>query len=602
MKVMVWAALAVAGMGVWAQGQATEVVPQKVLRYAFRVAETGFDPAQVTDLYSRTVTAGIFDSPLRYAHLARPFKLEPSGCELPEVSADFKTLTFTVRPGLYFAPDPAFKGIKRELVAADYVYAIKRHYDPKNKSGNLYILENAGILGMEALRAESLKGKPFDYDREVEGLKALDKYRWQVRMKVGDPRFMHNLADPFVGAVAREVVEHYGDKIMEHPVGTAAFMLKNDEWRRSSKIVLVKNPHFRDEVYQEEAPADRPDLQALAAKLKGRKLPLLDRVEFSIIEENQPRWLSFLNGESDMVEEVPPEFAGIAMPNNQLAPNLAKRGVQMNRYARADVSVSFFNMEHPMVGGTAPHQIALRRAISLGVNLDQEIRLVRKGQAIPAQGLLAPNTYGYSAQFKSEMSEFNRARAKGLLDLHGFVDQDGDGWRDKPDGSPLELEYATQPDGQNRALSELWQKNMDALRIRIKFKLAKWPEQLKASRANKLMMWGVGWIASVPDGDAFLTLGYGPNAGQSNHSRFNLPAYNALYEQQRALPDGPERLALMEKLNKMAVAYMPYKVHVHRIFTDMAQPWVQGLERNIFRRDFWQYVDIDVQAQRRAVP
>ncbi|MFO0122620.1 MAG: bicyclomycin resistance protein, partial [Inhella sp.] len=141
----------------------------KVFRYAFRVAETGFDPAQVTDLYSRTVTAGIFDAPLRYQYLARPYTLEPSGCELPEVSADFKTLTFTVRPGLFFAPDAAFNGQKRELVAADYVYSIHRHYDPKFKSGNLYILQNAGILGLDALRAEALKGKPFDYDREVEG-------------------------------------------------------------------------------------------------------------------------------------------------------------------------------------------------------------------------------------------------------------------------------------------------------------------------------------------------------------------------------------------------------------------------------------------------
>ena len=574
---------------------------EKVFRYAFRIAETGFDPAQVTDLYSRTVTAGIFDAPLRYQHLARPYALEPSGCELPEVSADYKTLTFTVRPGLFFSPDPVFGGKKRELVAADYVYSIKRHYDPALKSGNLYILQNAGILGLDAVRDASLKGKkPFDYDREVEGLRVLDKYRWQIKMKVGDPRFMHNLADPFVGAVAREVVEHYGDKIMEHPVGTAAWMLKRDEWRRSSKIVLVKNPHYRDEFYNETAPADRPDLQALAAKLKGRKMPMLDRVEMSIIEENQPRWLSFMNGEADMIEEVPADFASIAMPNGQLAPNLAKRGVQMNRYARADVAVSFFNMTNPMVGGTSPAQVALRRAIALGVNLDQEILLARKGQAIPAQGLIAPNTYGYSNTFKSSMSEFDRAKAKALLDLHGFVDKNGDGWRERPDGSPLELEYATQPDGQNRQLAELWQKNMDALGIRIKFKLAKWPENLKASRANKLMMWGVGWSASVPDGDAFLTLGYGPNAGQSNHSRFDLPAYNALYEKQRALPDGPERLAVMEQLNKMAVAYMPYKVHVHRIFTDLAQPWVTGLERNIFRRDFWQYLDVDVEAQKAA--
>jgi ABC-type transport system substrate-binding protein len=198
------------------------------------------------------------------------------------------------------------------------------------------------------------------------------------------------------------------------------------------------------------------------------------------------------------------------------------------------------------------------------------------------------------------MSEFNRGKAKALLDLHGYTDKDDDGWRDLPDGKPLVLEYATQPDTQNRQLSELWQKNMDALGIRIKFALKKWPENLKASRAGRLMMWGVGWSVNVPDADAFLTIAYGPNKGQSNHPRFDLPAFNRLYEQQREMPDGPERLALLERMNKLLVAYMPYKAHVHRTFTDMAQPWVIGLERNIFRRDFWQYLDIDTAARKAA--
>ena len=593
------ACAAVLGLtGVWAQTAAPE---QKVIRYAFRVAETGFDPGQVTDLYSRTITAGIFDAPLRYAHLARPYRLEPSGCEMPEVSADYRTFTFTVRPGLYFAPDAAFKGGKRELVAADYVYSIKRHYDPANKSGNLYILQNAGVLGLDELRDAALKTKkPFDYAREVEGLKVLDKYRWQVRLKNPNPRFIDNMADPFVGAVAREVVEFYGDKIMEHPVGTAAWMLKNDEWRRSSKIVLVKNPHFRDEFYNEEAPADRPDLQTLAAQLKGRKLPMLDRVEIAIIEESQPRWLSFLNNEADMVEQVPFEFAGVAMPNNQLAPNLAKRGMQMNRYVRADATVSYFNLSDPMVGGLEPAQVALRRAISLGSNLSQQIRLVRKGQARPAQGLIAPQTFGYSSAFKSEMSEYDPAKAKALLDLHGFVDRDGDGWRDRPDGGRLELVYHSQPDSENRQLTELWQKNMDALRIRIRFKLAKWPENLKAARAGKLMMWGVSWSASIPDAEDHLGLGYSANIGQANYAQFKLPEYDQLFERQRQLPNGPERLALLERMNKLLVAYMPYKVETHRVFTDMSQPWLIGHERNLFRRDFWQYLDVDTAALKAA--
>ena len=574
----------------------------KVLRYAFRVAETAFDPPQITDLYSRTVAASIYEAPLEFAWMARPYKLRPATlAAMPEVSADFKTITLRVKPGIYFADDAAFKGKKRELTAADYVYSIKRHYDPQWKSGNLYILENAKILGLSELRQQLMDAKkPFDYDRQVEGLRTLDRYTWQIRFAEPQPRFLYYLADAsFTGAVAREVVEQYGDKIGAHPVGTGPYRLT--QWVRSSKMVLERNAGYREVFYDEEPPADRPDLQAVAQAFKGRRLPIVDRVEVSIIEENQPRWLAFLNHEQDMLDELPPEFAPNAIPNNRLAPYLVKRGIGMERYERADVSVSYFGMEHPVVGGYTPDKVALRRALSLAVDLEREIQLVRRGQAIPAQSFVGPNTWGYEPTFKSEMSEFNRAKARALLDMHGYVDKDGDGWRDLPDGKRLLLEYATQPDQQSRQLIEQWQKNMDAIGVRIEFKTAKWPENLKASRAGKLMMWGVGWSANTPDADSFLALGYGPNKGQANHARFDLPLFNQLHERQRVLPDTPERAEIIEQQKKLSIAYMPYKVHVHRIFTDLTHPWVTGYHRNVFVRDFWRYVDVDMDEKRRRI-
>jgi ABC-type transport system substrate-binding protein len=568
--------------------------PPKVLRYAFPIAETNFDPAQITDLYSRTVAAGIFDAPLEFEFLASPAKMRPNTtAAMPEVSADYRTFTFRIQPGIHFDDDPVFKGAKRELTAADYVYSLKRHYDPRWKSGNLYILENAKILGLSELRKRLIaEKKPFDYDTEVEGLKALDRYTFQVRLAEPNPRFLYNFTDgSFTGALAREVVEAYGDAIGEHPVGTGAYRLA--QWKRSSRMVLEKNPNYRDVFYAETAPTGDARLQAVAARFKDRRLPMIDRIQISVIEEQQPRWLSFLNAEHDMMEQVPNEFANVAFPNNRLAPNLEKRGIAMLRYPRADVSLSYFAMEHPVVGGYAPHQVALRRAIALAVDIEREIRLVRRNQAIPGQSPIGPQTFGYDPAFKSEMSEFDLPRAKALLDMHGYVDKDGDGWRDLPDGQPLLLEYATQPDQQSRQLIEQWKRNMDALKVRIEFKAAKWPENLKSSRAGKLMMWGVGWSATQPDGDTFLALGYGPNKGQANHARFDLPAFNVLYESQRALPDSPERLSAMAEAKKTMVAYMPYKIHAHRISVDLTQPWVEGYHRNIFVRDFWKYIDID---------
>ena len=566
----------------------------KVLHYAFPVAETSFDPAQITDLYSRTIVAGIFDAPLEYEFLARPARLRPNtAAAMPEVSPDFKTFTFRIRPGIFFADDPAFKGARRELTAEDYVYSIKRHYDPRWKSGGLYVLENAKILGLSELRRRLLDAKkPFDYDTPVEGLRALDRYSFEIRLATPSPRFLYNFADgSFTGALAREVVEAWGDHVGEHPVGTGPYRLK--DWKRSSRIVLAKNPGYREVRYAEQPPAGDARLAEVAAQFNGRRLPFVDEVVISVIEEPQPRWLSFLNEEQDIAENVPAEFAPVAFPNNRLAPNLAKKGIRMVRYPRADVAVSYFAMEHPLVGGYTPAKVALRRAIALAVDVEREIRLVRRGQAIPAQGPLAPETWGYDPKFKSEMSDFSRARAKALLDLYGYVDHNGDGWREQPDGAPLVLEYATSPDQASRQLIEQWKQNMDAIGIRIEFKTAKWPENLKASRAGKLMMWGVGWSAGAPDADTFLALGYGPNKGQANHARFDLPAFNALYERQREMADTPERQAVMTEAAKLMIAYMPYKIHVHRVFTDLAQPWVLGYHRNIFVREFWKYIDID---------
>jgi ABC-type transport system substrate-binding protein len=571
----------------------------KVLRYAFSFAETGFDPAQISDLNSRIVASNIFDAPLTFDYLARPAKLKPDvAAALPEVSADYRTFTVRIRPGIYFADDPAFDGRRRELTAQDFVYSFKRHFDPRWKSPSLYLLEKAKIVGIDALREEARKNGRFDYDRVVDGLRTLDRYTFQIKLAEPDPRFIYNFADSSIfGAVAREAVERYGDDIMAHPVGTGPFILV--DWRRSSRIVLARNPGYRDEHYAEQ-PDDDPTRQAIAAKMSGRKLPIIDRVEIAIVDESQPRWLAFLNNEHDLLFGVPLDFATLAVPNGSLAPHLARRGMQLNRGPDPSLVVTYFNIDDPVIGGYTPERVALRRAISLAYDTDAEIRLVRRGQAYPAQGPLVPFAFGYDPKFKTEQGDFDVARAKSLLDIYGYLDRDGDGWRERPDGSPLVLRYASQPDNLSRQINELWKRCMDAIGVRLEFDLGQWPEQLKQARAGKLMIWGLGYTTPIPDNDDFLALGYGPDKGEGNFSRFENKAFDALYEKSHRMPDGPERLALMQQAVKYLIAYAPYKFHVHRIVNDLAQPWLIGYVRHPFRRDFWKFVDIDAEAQQRA--
>ena len=582
---------------------AAKSLAPRTLRYAFPIAESGFDPAQISDTYSRVVTAHIFEALYAYDHLARPAKFVLlTAAAMPEASEDFRTWTVKLRPGIFFAVDPAFKGpngqIPRELVAADYIYAFKRFADPKVKSPLWASMENRKLLGLSGLRKQALDSKqPFDYDKPIEGLRALDRYTLQFKVEDPLPRMQEMLAvSDLFGAVAREVTEFYGDKIAEHPVGTGPFKLA--QWRRSSLIVLERNPAYRERLWQADPAADDAEGQAIATRLRGRKLPLLDRVEISIIEEQQPRWLSFLNGQADFIDRLPNDFIDVALPGGRLAPNLAKQGITGKRVLTSDVVTTYYNMTDPVVGGLQPERVALRRAMNLGVDIDREIRTVRRGMAIPAQSPVMPHLSGYDPKFKSENSEYNPAKARALLDLYGYKDINNDGWRERPDGSPLALNIATQPDQLSRQLDELWQKNMAAIGIKMIFKPAKWPENLKAARAGTLQMWGVASSASGGDGQGMLTRYYGPQAGQQNLSRFNLPEFNAIHEKLTVLPDGPERLALFERAKRLAIAYAPYKLHVHRFVADLMHAGMLGYRRPLFWNEWWHMVDVDPAARK----
>ncbi len=572
---------------------ASEAPPDStVLRVLFESAETGFDPAQVSDLYSHRVIAHIFESLLGYDPLAIPVRLVPLTAEaMPESSPDFTTWTVRLRRGVLFADDPAFKGSPRELVAADYVYSFKRIYDPALKSPAYSSLGEDGILGLEDIRARALRDKtPFDYASVAEGVRALDRYTLQFKLAKPRPRFPSTLAATSYVAVAREVVEAYRDDLMAHPVGTGPYRLKS--WRRSSRIVLERHRTFREVRFQSSPGPEDAEAQEWAKRFNGRRLPLNDGVEIAVIQENQPRWLSFLNGQADFAR-VPPELSPLAAPNGKIAPNLAKQGIRLQRYLNPDVAMSYFNMEDPVVGGYSPEKVALRRAVQLAYDIDYEIRIIRRGQAIPAQAPMAPGTYGFDPAFRTANSTYDIARAKALLDIYGYVDRNGDGWREQPDGSPLVLTMSSEPEQIYRQYNENWQRSTAAIGVRMEFETAQWAEHMKQARAGKLQMWFLGSTATDPDGQGALEYMYGESIGQSNLARVKLPAFDAIYRRMLDLPDGAERLALFRKASELVVAYMPYRIHVHRIYNDFSRPWIAGYRQPFFRHQSWHYIEVD---------
>jgi peptide/nickel transport system substrate-binding protein len=591
LKSWIVAAVALAALGI---SGARAADPHKVLRYAFEVAESTLDPQKVSDVYSGIVNNAIFDTPLKYDYLARPLKLEPNTLTgMPEITDGGKTYTLHVKPGIYFADDPAFGGKKRELVAEDFVYSIKRLMDPRMAAPLLAEIEGI-IVGSDAALATARQANRFDYDAPIEGLQALDRYTFRIKLTRPFYNFIYNLADCRVScAVAREVVERYGNDVGAHPVGTGAYRLVF--WKRGSRMVFEPNPNFREEYFDGHPAPDDARGQEILAKLKGRRLPMVGRVEVAVIEEAQPRWLSFLNGEMDLIFHVPEEFANLGMPNNHLAPNLQKRGIRMDQVAALDLTFNYFNMEDPTFGGYTPEKVALRRAISLAYKTQDEISIIRKNQAIPAQTPYSPGVAGYDPDFHTSANEYDLPKAKALLDMFGYRDRDGDGYREMPDGTPLVLTFSSTPTARDQQYDELWKRSLDDIGIRMVVHKAKWPDLLKESDAGKLQFWQLGGSASAPDADTWLSSLYGPNSGfKGNRARFRLAEYDRLYDEARIMPDSPARTLLYEKMTKLMVAYAPWRINTHRILTDMWYPWVIGYRRPpVMSNNFWKYVDID---------
>jgi ABC-type transport system substrate-binding protein len=566
--------------------------PNKILRWGFEIAETGFDPVQTSDWYSAYVNTNIFDTPLTYDFLARPLKLKPNVLEaMPEVTEGGTVYTLKFRKGIYFADDPAFGGKKRELVAEDLAYSFKRLFDVKNKSPNLHYIDGT-IVGTDLLKKKQKDTGKFDYDMLIEGFQLLDRYTLRIKLNKPDYNFLYQLASHNVACLmAREVVERYGDDVMAHPVGTGPYRLV--DWRRSSRTAIEYNPNFREEYWDAEPSANDARAQETYRKLKGKRLPMIHRIEFHVVEETQPRWLAFRNEEHDYIDRVPAEFANVAFPGNKLAADLAKRGVQMSRTPAMEVTYAYFGMEHPVVGGYAPEKVALRRAIVLSYNQDKEISILRNFQAAPAHSPIGPGAFGYEDSFRTTANDYSPARARALLDMYGYVDRDGDGFRENLDGSPLVIEMASTPTLRDRQFDENWKSSMEDVGLRISFKKAKWPDLLKESRAGKLMSWRLAWGAAYPDADAFFVMLYGPNGGQANHARFKNVEFDRLYEKARTLPPGPERQTVYREMNRIFLTLAPWRLGTHRIDSDLTQSWVIGYQRHPILRSVWKYIDFD---------
>ena len=575
-----------------AANSASSADPDKVLKWVFNVAETGFDPAAARDLYSNGVNYAVFEALYTYDYLANPVKLVPrTAAELPEVSADHKTYTIKLKKGIYFTPDAAFQGKKRELTMADYIYSFKRLMDPRLASSHSWLFAGK-IIGLDQLAERAGKTNKFDYDTKIAGLELIDKYTLRIHLTRPHYNLGLILAHTPTSAVAREVIEKYQDtqgQVMSNPVGTGPYLMALDEWVRGSKIVLLANPGFRGEIWNHEG-GPSPEDQKIMAAMKGKRMPQIGRIEINVMIEDQSRWLAFQNGEVDMFELEGP-LAPQALDHGKLKPALAKKGIQLSRISDPEVTVYYWNMQDPVWGGLSKEKIALRRAVALAHNIAEEIEIVYNGNAIALEFPIPPGVIGHDPDYKSSI-HYNPAAANALLDKFGYK-KGADGYRTLPDGKPLSIRYSARTGPVGKMQTEVWKKTYDSVGIRMKEDLLQFSEMLKAEKSCQLQTRNAPWIADYPDGDNFMQLFYGGNIGSNNNGCVSIPQYDVLYVKTQTMPAGPERDVLYRKMARIMEFNAAQLVGFSRLRNMLSQPKVIGYKKHPIIYGEWMYFDVE---------
>ncbi|HYR00289.1 MAG TPA: ABC transporter substrate-binding protein [Casimicrobiaceae bacterium] len=567
--------------------------PNKVLRIASNDI-TSLDPQQGTDLLSTRVAIQIFEALYQFDYLATPAKVIPCTAEAMPVIADGGTTwTIKVQKGILFADDPVFKGRKRELTAQDYVYSIARSLDPNLRPGGDAALTDLIVGARPVVDAARKPGAKFDYDAPIEGLRAVDRYTLRIKLAHPDYTVLERLAQLPAMAVAREAIEAAGNDVMSRPVGTGPYRLK--EWKKATRVVLEANPEYRAIRFPDSSDSQHRDL---VASMRGKTLPQVGRIEISIIEESQPQILEFMQGNLDLLALGGNDITRVFV-DGKLRPELAAKKVVHLRFGAPSLTFTYFNMDDPTVGGYSNAQVALRRAIAMGFNVDELIRVLFAGNALPANQLLPPGVNGHDASLPPK-SLYDPAGARALLDRFGFKDVDGDGYRETPDGRPLTVVRGTLPESWYREADTLWRKNMDAIGIRMQVNQQTFAELLNLSRAGKLPMFNLGYRSLEPSGYQILQTLYGKETRDTNPSGFKRAEYDAAYEQFLRTPAGPERTALARKMSEISQVWMPMMLHTYGVGNVLYYPWLQGYWPSQFGTS-WKYVDIDLAQKKAAV-
>jgi ABC-type transport system substrate-binding protein len=323
--------------------------------------------------------------------------------------------------------------------------------------------------------------------------------------------------------------------------------------------------------------------------MRGKRMPQIGRIELSIIEEDTTYWLTFLRGDLDVVNLLP-RFQTTALVAGKLAPDLAAKGLSVYSAAPPGAGFTAFNFRDPIIGGFEPEKIALRRAIALGYNGDDLVHVVFNNQAERAQMPIPPGVTGYDRAYRSN-NGYDPDLANRLLDRFAYK-RGADGFRTLPDGKPLVLVRNTASAGTAWDEDLIWQKSMERIGLRIRMETLTGAETAKRSTTCTTMLFSWNWFADYPDGENFMQLLYGPNSFESNPGCYRSNAYDQLYRQAEALPDGTKRNHLFLAMTRQMEADTAWVLGAYPRRIVVVQPWVLGHKAHPFLYSVLPYVDL----------
>lgn len=518
----------------------------KVAYLVFEDDVKSADPAQSNDIISSEMIGHIFEGLMSFAYLGRTNQVVPLLAEAdPLVKDKGRTVRFRLRKNVRFQDDPAFpKGQGREVVANDFIYSLKRVADPQLNGPNYWTLQGV-IEGLDEWRdrvAQSTtpEARQRAFDQPISGLQAPKDNILIFKLTRPYPQLNYVLSMAHTSVVAREVVEKYGAEIINHPVGTGPFRLR--EWVRGSKVIVDRNPTYRVDTY----PAVGTDEMRQAGLLKasGKRIPFLDSIEWDIIKEEQPRWLKFLKGELDEVKIPKDSFTEAIAANGELKKELRDQGIRLQKELSLTTWWIEFNLKDPLLGAN----LKLRQALCTAFDRRRALTLFYNNRGVLADAPLPPGVEG-GTDLPPWPYDYNPTRAKQLLAEAGFPGGKGLG--------PLTYDIR-KPGSTPRQLAELLRENFAQLGIELQIQANSFPEALDKARHSRFQIMLGGWQGDYPDPENFLqnfsstSLPPGPNS-----SNFTNRDFDRLYQQIRTDLPSPGRRKNVQKMVEILQKEVP---------------------------------------------